>query len=400
MGIKNLLKELRPALDINFNMSHLKPGTVIAIDGNGWLHKACYGAATWLALNDPRAAGTYLKWITRRLDLLLHHRLRPIVCFDGRRPSLKKETGDSRRERRSEQQELGFSKWRRAQQMPRQSPGRAQLEREAGDHFAKAVQVKFFPVVTTVLARLRDRGIPYIVAPFEADAQLAALCRLGLADEIITEDSDVAVYLAISGAKAGIIFKMQDSGAGQRLAMGQNTPWANAPRDPPPALAPPLPEAPSASGTHDGGKGTAVPCTPTRSHRAHSLAAMSPLSPSGSWSQVMRAVGGRGRNVGTKGRASLDSGSESALQAPAVSLLLSYPTHGMLPVSPARARAGAQAGTKDSKAVASASHSGAGADAMVSAGAPSKASQQKRGHLAGSSKFLRLLSRFTARQFL
>ncbi len=36
--------------------------------------------------------------------------------------------------------------------------------------------------------------MPYIVAPYEADAQLAYLERIGLADGILTEDSDLLVY--------------------------------------------------------------------------------------------------------------------------------------------------------------------------------------------------------------
>ena len=36
--------------------------------------------------------------------------------------------------------------------------------------------------------------MPYIVAPYEADAQLAYLERIGLVDGILTEDSDLLVY--------------------------------------------------------------------------------------------------------------------------------------------------------------------------------------------------------------
>ena len=39
-----------------------------------------------------------------------------------------------------------------------------------------------------------QRGIPYIVAPYEADAQMAFLILNGYADFVITEDSDLLVY--------------------------------------------------------------------------------------------------------------------------------------------------------------------------------------------------------------
>lgn len=41
---------------------------------------------------------------------------------------------------------------------------------------------------------LRAEKVSYIVAPYEADAQLAYLERIGLVDGIITEDSDLLVF--------------------------------------------------------------------------------------------------------------------------------------------------------------------------------------------------------------
>jgi exonuclease-1 len=41
---------------------------------------------------------------------------------------------------------------------------------------------------------LRAENIPYVVAPYEADAQLAYLEKIGLVDGIITEDSDLLVF--------------------------------------------------------------------------------------------------------------------------------------------------------------------------------------------------------------
>lgn len=45
--------------------------------------------------------------------------------------------------------------------------------------------------------------MPYVVAPYEADAQLAYLERIGIVDGIITEDSDLLVF----GCKT-VLFKM------------------------------------------------------------------------------------------------------------------------------------------------------------------------------------------------
>ena len=41
---------------------------------------------------------------------------------------------------------------------------------------------------------LRQKGIEFVVAPFEADAQIAFLCQKGYCDLAITEDSDLIAF--------------------------------------------------------------------------------------------------------------------------------------------------------------------------------------------------------------
>lgn len=45
-----------------------------------------------------------------------------------------------------------------------------------------------------MLKVLRDQKIDYIIAPYEADAQLAYLSKSGIADLVLTEDSDLIVF--------------------------------------------------------------------------------------------------------------------------------------------------------------------------------------------------------------
>jgi exonuclease-1 len=54
-----------------------------------------------------------------------------------------------------------------------------------------------------LVEELQNRGIKFIVAPYEADAQLAYLSRSGMVDFIITEDSDLLAF----GAKK-ILYKL------------------------------------------------------------------------------------------------------------------------------------------------------------------------------------------------
>lgn len=57
-------------------------------------------------------------------------------------------------------------------------------------------------------------GIPFIVAPYEADAQLGYLFRTGAVDLVITEDSDALVF----GCKR-VLYKLDHhTGRGQLVS--------------------------------------------------------------------------------------------------------------------------------------------------------------------------------------
>jgi exonuclease-1 len=53
---------------------------------------------------------------------------------------------------------------------------------------------------------LKEKKIPFVVAPYEADAQLAYLNRNGYIDVVITEDSDLLAF----GAKC-VLYKLDYS---------------------------------------------------------------------------------------------------------------------------------------------------------------------------------------------
>lgn len=49
-------------------------------------------------------------------------------------------------------------------------------------------------VAYRLILALKERKLPFIVAPYEADAQLAYLSKQGIVDVVITEDSDLLAF--------------------------------------------------------------------------------------------------------------------------------------------------------------------------------------------------------------
>lgn len=65
------------------------------------------------------------------------------------------------------------------------------------------------------LAALRKYNVDIIVAPYEADPQLAYLCHINYCDGVMTEDSDILVYSAVCGKPFPILYKFDKSGTVQ-----------------------------------------------------------------------------------------------------------------------------------------------------------------------------------------
>ena len=61
-------------------------------------------------------------------------------------------------------------------------------------------------IVSTAINVLHSKGIDFIVAPYEADSQIAKLKKLNLIDAAISEDSDLLVY------GVNTIFKLNQNG--------------------------------------------------------------------------------------------------------------------------------------------------------------------------------------------
>lgn len=186
MGISGLLPLLKP-IQTQRHLSEFA-GQTLAVDAYVWLHRGVYACATDLALGKKTTR--YVDYAMHRVRLLLHHSIQPFIVFDGGPLPAKAPTEKARKQRREDSLAKGKDLAKQGKL------------KEARDYFVKAVDVGT-EMAFQLIKALKAEGIPYIVAPYEADAQLAYLERKGVVDGIITEDSDLLVF----GCKT-VLFKL------------------------------------------------------------------------------------------------------------------------------------------------------------------------------------------------
>ncbi|EAU89661.2 exodeoxyribonuclease 1 [Coprinopsis cinerea okayama7 len=177
MGITGLLPALKPIQNTK-TLAELS-GKTIAVDAYVWLHKGVYSCATDLALG--KSTTRYVNYAMDRVHMLRHFKIEPYIVFDGGPLPAKKGTESERKKKREEN--LAKGKALVAQ-------GR---HTQARDCFNKCIDVTP-QMAYQLIKKLRAEGVQYLVAPYEADAQLAYLERIGLVDGILTEDSDLLVF--------------------------------------------------------------------------------------------------------------------------------------------------------------------------------------------------------------
>lgn len=177
MGITGLLPLMKAATS-DVKLGKLS-GTVAAIDTNGWIHRACYSCADKVYMNEE--TDMYVNYCITLCRILQKHNITPILVFDGQSLPAKAVTKAKRQQRKNEVR-------KKIDEMLR-----------AGDNkgarwlMRQCVDVNF-EMVHRVVQKCREEQIDYIVAPFEADAQIAYLVNHGIADYAITEDSDLLVF--------------------------------------------------------------------------------------------------------------------------------------------------------------------------------------------------------------
>ncbi|XP_061767086.1 exonuclease 1 isoform X2 [Nerophis ophidion] len=195
MGIQGLLQFIKDAGE-PINVKKYK-GQTVAVDTYCWLHKGAFSCAEKLAKGEPTVQ--YVWYCMKYVDMLLTFGVKPILVFDGRNLPSKREVEKARRERR----EANLLKGRQLLREGKLS--------EARDCFTRCVNIT--PAMAhNLIKAAREKGVDCVVAPYEADAQLAYLTKCGLAHAVITEDSDLLAF----GCKK-VILKMDKQGNGLEI---------------------------------------------------------------------------------------------------------------------------------------------------------------------------------------
>ena len=181
MGIPGLLRELNALVGRDAHISTYS-GKRVAIDASGWLHRACYSCALEL-LQSPSTTTAHLSLLRSFLSLLAAYDITPTLVFDGAQLPAKANTAAARESLRNHHRTLAL-------QYLHTVPANPEL---ALLHAQKAMTVTG-DATARFIGVARELSVNFVVAPYEADAQMAWLVQHGLVDACITEDSDLVAF--------------------------------------------------------------------------------------------------------------------------------------------------------------------------------------------------------------
>ncbi|KAF7840388.1 exonuclease 1 isoform X2 [Senna tora] len=192
MGIHGLLPQLKSIM-VPIHIKQFE-GCYVAVDTYSWLHKGAFSCSAELCKGLPTSR--HIEYCMRKVNLLRHYGVKPILVFDGGLLPMKSEQENKRARVRKENL---------ARAVEHEADGNSAAAFEC---YQKAVDIS--PLIAAQLIQvLKQENVNYIVAPYEADAQMTFLAISKQVEAVITEDSDLIPF-----GCPRIIFKMDKLGQG------------------------------------------------------------------------------------------------------------------------------------------------------------------------------------------
>ena len=183
MGIKKMLKFLNtnyPNIVKKINIDKFE-GQMIAIDISILLYQvviAIRNSGADMFTNQGEISSHILGLFNKTINLLKMNII-PIYVFDGKPPSFKNQTINNRKEAKKQA-----------------------CEKLNDEDMNDEDKIKYFKRTVSItktqieecIELLEIMGIPYVIAPEEADSQCAELVKCGIADGVLTEDMDIMTF--------------------------------------------------------------------------------------------------------------------------------------------------------------------------------------------------------------
>eukprot|EP00798_Chlamydomonas_sp_ICE-L_P004961 gene4961-34741_t len=197
MGISGLLPLLK-SISTHVHVSSYR-GKKVAVDAYSWLHKAAYCCSQ--DLYEGVYTEKFVWYCINKIEMLRSHGVEPVIVFDGGPLPMKAEEEVDRRRNREDARD------------------KVEAYILAGNHKAAEECYQRAVGVTPCMAKqlieaLKAVGVSYVVAPYEADAQLAYLAINGHVWAILTEDSDLLTY-----GCPRVLFKLDRHGMGEEVVL-------------------------------------------------------------------------------------------------------------------------------------------------------------------------------------
>jgi flap endonuclease-1 len=182
MGIKKMLKFLNsnyPNVIKKVNDTELS-GKMIAIDISILLYQVVIAIRNSGAdmFNNQGEISSHILGLFNKTINLLKMNIVPIYVFDGKPPAFKYKTIMNRKD---------------VKQKANEKLQTDIDEEEKLKYFKRTVHISKTQT-DDCIELLEIMGIPYIIAPEEADSQCAELVKSGLADGVLTEDMDIMTF--------------------------------------------------------------------------------------------------------------------------------------------------------------------------------------------------------------